>query len=84
MNGQEIFKIGPVELTRKEAEEIYASGKYILTSTAVYQVFFSPAQNRFYGHRLYWKKGARFCLRGRYHVCDGAFINKIIGHELLA
>lgn len=82
-NGKEYFKIGTVELFRDECEEIYNSKKYILTSTSVYQLFFSQASNIFYGQKVYYQKGARFTRQGRYHVFDGAYINDLIGFQLL-
>lgn len=79
---KEIVKIGSVELYRDEAEKLYSENKYILTSTAVYKIMYSTAQCMFYGQKVYWEKGARFCKRGRYFIFDGAHVNRAIGHEI--
>ena len=80
---KEIVKIGKVEMYKEEAEKIYSDGKYILTSTSVYQIKYSSAQKHFYGSRVYWEKGARFCKPGRYFVFDAAHVNRVLGFNLL-
>ena len=81
--GKEAVRIGTVEMYLEEAEAYYTEGRYLLTSTAVWQIMYSSAQNQYYGHRVYWQKGARFCRPGRYHAMKGEDVNKIIGCNLL-
>lgn len=81
---KEIIRIGPVEFYREDLEKLYVEKKYILTSTAVYQIMFSTAQNQFYGHRVYHQSGARFLRPGRFMDMTGKQINNLLGFDLLA
>lgn len=74
-------KAGNVELSKKEAEEIYNNKKYICTSTAIYQPHFSKAQNQIYFTKITEIKG--IAKRGRFYKLTAQEINKIIGREYL-
>ena len=76
-----IIKIGSVELTEQEAAAYYQQGKYICTSTAVWQIHYSQAQNRYYGTKLF--SAPRFARRGRYHALDAETINGIMGRQMI-
>ena len=78
----EIMKIGPVELTREEAEQIYTAGKYIVTYSKIYSVKFSPAQNRFYGSIVYAGKGG-MTRRGRHYIFPAEEVNRLVGCKLV-
>lgn len=75
-----IVRIGTVELTEEEAEQIQRSGKYIVTYSRIFQVCYSLAAG-WYGHELYYQP--KMAKRGRFHVMTGAAINKMLGFQLL-
>lgn len=77
----EIVKIGNVELTREEAETIYTEGKYICSYTGIFQIHFSSAQNKFYGHKVINYKG--YARRGCFYVQTAAQINHVLGQKIL-
>lgn len=74
-------KAGNVELTKTEAEEIYNSKKYVVTSTAIWQPRFSQAQNQIYFTRISNIKG--LAKRGRFYKLTANEINQILGQEYL-
>ena len=78
---ENIEKIGNVELTRSEAEQFYSENKYIVTYSRIFQIFFSEAQNSFYGHEIYNKPG--MAGRGRFYALTGKEINNILGIALV-
>lgn len=63
--------IGGVELSLKEVEDIYKNGLYIVTYGGVWQVNYSVAQRKYYGHMVVKEKG--IASHGRYSVCSGWF-----------
>lgn len=73
--------IGGVELSLKEVEEIYKNGLYIVTYGGVWQVNYSVAQRKYYGHMVVIEKG--IASPGRYYTMTGKAINKILGKEIL-
>lgn len=77
----EIVKIGNVELTREQAQEIYTQGKYIASYTGIYQIHFSQAQNKFYGHKVIEHKG--YAKRGRFFIQTADDINHVFGQKIL-
>ena len=78
---ENIEKIGNVELTRSEAEQLYSENKYIVTYSRIFQIFFSETQNSFYGHELYYKPG--MAGRGRFYALTGKEINNLLGFALV-
>lgn len=78
---EKIIKIGSVELTESEAEKLHTDGKYIVTYSKIYQLFWSNAQKCVYGNVIYTQKG--MTKRGRYFAMTGAAINDLLGFELV-
>lgn len=78
-----LVKIGNAELHVAEAQWLHEHNQYILTSSRVYQVCHSKNAG-YYGICLHWNKGARYTRPGRFHTGDAAWINSIIGTELLS
>lgn len=76
-----IVKIGTVELTEEEAYKMYEEGKYIVTYSKIYQLFYSAAQKRVYGQQIYSQKG--LARRGRFYSMDGETVNHILGFNLV-
>lgn len=74
-------KAGTVELNRQEAQEIYEGQRYVVTSTAIWQPFYSQAQDRYYFQRIIDYKG--IARRGRFYVMTAQEINSCIGQEIL-
>ena len=79
---KEVVKIGTVELFEDEAEKLYSSGKYIMTSSAVYQIFHSKNAG-YYGQRVHYKPHARYTRPGRFHTLTAKEINNVLGFTLL-
>ena len=75
-------KAGRVELTKKEAFEIYEQKKYIATSTAIYQPQYSQAQKAVYFTQISTIKG--IAKRGHFYKLTAQEINHILGYEYLA
>jgi hypothetical protein len=76
-----IIKAGFVELTEEEAFYIYQSGKYVVSYSGIYQPHYSNAQKTVYFSKVCSQKG--LARHGRFYVLDAAFINKLLGYELL-
>ena len=75
-------KIGTVTLFPEEAEEAYTQGKYIVTATKIYQICYSNAQQRYYGHQIYaTPKGQRMTLYGRYYAYTAEQVNRMLGAD---
>lgn len=79
----DIVKIGSVELTPAEAVKLYENNKYIVTLHAIYQLFWSNAQGRVYGSRVWYDKHARLTRPGRFFALSAAEVNNVLGFELL-
>ncbi len=77
----EIIKIGNVELYEKDIQKLYEEHKYIVTYGGVYQIFYSNAQKKFYGHKVINQKG--IAQRGRFYTMDAKTINHILGEKIL-
>lgn len=82
MNTEIYCKAGSVELTEKEAFQIYDEKKYIATSTAVYQPHYSQAQKAVYFSKVLTVKG--IARRGRFYTLTADEINRILGKEILS
>ena len=79
-----LVKIGTVTLFPEEAEEAYTQGKYLVTATKIYQIYYSNAQQRYYGQRIYaTNKGQRLTRPGRYYVYTAEQVNHLIGVKLV-
>ena len=78
---EKIVKIGNVELYESDALKLYQSGRYIVTYSRIYQLFYSAAQKRVYGTEIYYQKG--LCKRGRFHTLTGSDINKLVKMKLV-
>jgi hypothetical protein len=76
-----IVRIGNVELTEAEAYRMYAEGKYLVTYSKIYQVFYSVAQRRFYGIELYHHNG--MARRDRFYAMSGKDVNRLVGSHLV-
>lgn len=77
-----LVKIGTVTLFPEEAEEAYTQGKYIVTATKIYQICYSNAQQRYYGHQIYaTPKGQRMTLYGRYYAYTAEQVNRMLGAD---
>ena len=84
---QGIVKIGPVELTEKEAERLYGEHKYIVTYSKVFQLFHGgKSYPHVYGQVIYekpTKDGVGLARRGRFYALTGAAVNSVLGFSLV-
>ena len=78
---KEIVKIGNVEMSREKLEQIDIDNYYICSYVGVFQIFFSAAQNRYYGRKIINKKG--MAQRGRFYILSAKNINDILGQKIL-
>lgn len=82
-----IIKIGPVELTPEEAQQLYDDNKYIMTYTKVYALRYSDKLRRVTGDCIYTyprQKGAPgLSLRGRFHALSAKTLNNVLGFNLV-
>ena len=74
-----MVKIGPVELTEQEAENLYKEEKFIVTYGKIYQVCYSPNAG-YYGLCVYTKptKGIGLVKRGRFIVTSRAHAENLM------
>lgn len=79
--GNEIIKIGNVELYESEVQKLYEEKKYIVTYSGVYQIFYSNAQKQFYGQKIINQKG--IAARGRFYTMTAEAINHVLGEKIL-
>lgn len=77
----EVIKIGNVELTEKEAWELYENKMYIITYSKIYQLHYSQAQQKVYGQEIYHQKG--LARKGRFHKLTAKEINHLVGYQLV-
>ena len=85
MTGNEIIRIGNVQMHFSDALKLYNEKKYICTYSSIYQLSTYQANTeRGYSIKgtqvIYWPK---FELRGRWHARTAKEINKIIGTTIL-
>lgn len=76
-----IIKCSTVELTKQEAESIYYNKQYIVTSTAIFQPFYSNAQKTIYFQKVSIIRG--LAKRGRHYRLTAKEINHILGYQYL-
>lgn len=75
-------KAGNVELNEKEAFDIYNNGKYVCTSTAVWQPHYIGNQSQhIYFTKVLTVKG--IARRGRYYTLTAAQVNSVLGGKYL-
>lgn len=79
--GNEIIKIGNVELYETEVQKLYEEKKYIVTYSGVYQIFYSNSQKQFYGQKVINQKG--IARRGRFYTMKADAINHVLGEKIL-
>ena len=77
----DFFKIGTSEISRECLAKLDLSNNYVCNYSGVWQVFFSNADNIYYGVKVVSHKG--FAERGRYHILTGKEINHILGKKIL-
>jgi len=78
---EDIVRIGNVELTEEEAAQYYQERKYICTSSAVWQIHYSPAQRQYYGIKEIQVFG--IARRRRFYALDAETINRILNKKIL-
>ena len=77
--------IKDTEKKSRDIKKAYHDKKYIVTSNAIYQPYYSEAQQQYYANKVYQtKKGENLTLRGRFFHFTGEEVNKLLGVELLA
>ncbi len=76
-----VHKVGSAEFYHEDLKKIAEEEKYVCTSSAIYQIMFSPAQKRYYGNKVADIKG--IAQRGRYYLLTAKQINNILGYDLL-
>lgn len=68
-------------------EDGYNNGKrYVIRAYSVYQINYSQAQHCYVLMKLYTKPNrseVTYSYPGHYNVCDAAFVNRIVGFDLL-
>lgn len=80
-----IVRIGRVELTENDAQKLYEDKKYIVTYSAIFQLFYS-ANAGVYGQKIYQiatKGTGGFTRRGRFYAMDAKSINELVGFPLV-
>ena len=80
-----VIKIGNVELTENDAENLYTSGKkYLVTYSKIYEMKYSPAQKRYYGSVICTAgTGSNYARRGRFYAYTAKDVNWLLGCKLL-
>lgn len=73
--------IGKLTLSHDKALKLYFERKYIITYSAVYQLFYSNAQRRAYASEIY--RGQNLTRRGTYRAATAAEVNKLLQFDLL-
>lgn len=79
---ERIFKIGTVELLESDARDCYENGKFLVTYSSIFQVCYSAAQRRYYGHKVFSKStrgGGGFVKRGRFAALSADECNHLVG-----
>ena len=77
----DIVIIGNLTLSHNEVLKIYCSHKYIITYSAIYQVFYSAAQRRAYASEIY--HAPKLTRRGTYRTATAAEVNALLQFPLL-
>lgn len=82
---ENIVKIGRVELLESEALKMYQEQKYIVTYSAIFQLFYSVNAG-IYGQKIYQKptkESVGFTRRGRFYAMDAKAVNHLLGFNLV-
>lgn len=85
-----MVEIGNVQLTAETIEYIYheLNEHYLITYRTVYQIHYAKNYG-YYGSKIYYKQKDNtsgyvpLTKRGRYITCDGTYLNKLIGFQLV-
>lgn len=73
--------IGNLTLSHDEVLKHYCDHKYIITYSAVYQLFYSAAQRRAYAAEIF--RAPNLTRRGTYRAATAAEVNKLLQFDLL-
>ena len=73
--------IGKLTLSHDEVLRLYFAHKYIITYSAIYQLFYSNAQRRAYAAEIY--RAPNLTRRGTYQAATAAEVNKLLQFDLL-
>lgn len=73
--------IGRLTLSHNEVLKLYFAHKYIITYSAIYQLFYSNAQRRAYAVEIY--HAPNLTRRGTYRAATAAEVNKLLQFDLL-
>jgi hypothetical protein len=73
--------IGKPTLSHDEVLKLYFEHKYIITYSAIYQLFYSNAQRRAYSSEIY--RGQNLTRRGTYRAATAAEVNELLQFDLL-
>lgn len=73
--------IGNTKLSHADALQYYCSHKYIITYSAIYQLFYSAAQRRAYASEIY--HAPNLTRRGTYRAATAAEVNELLKFQLL-
>lgn len=77
----EIIRIGGVELTPEEALHYYQENRYIVNYGGVWQLFYSAAQKRVYGQKIYNARG--LTRKSRFFAMKAETVNHLVGFMLV-
>lgn len=73
--------IGRLTLSHDEVLKFYFEHKYIITYSAIYQLFYSNAQRRAYASEIY--RAPKLTRRGTYRAATAAEVNELLKFQLL-
>ena len=73
-----IVKIGSVELTEQEAEQLFNERRYIVTYSKIYQLVYRAGA--IHGKQIYSSAG--MTRRGRFFALTGEQINHLVGFKI--
>lgn len=73
-----IIKIGGVELTEQEAQQLFNDRRFIVTYGKIYDITYRNGS--FHGKEIYKSKG--MTRRGRYFALTADQINNLVGFKL--
>lgn len=73
--------IGNLAISHDEVLKLYFEHKYIITYSAIYQLFYSAAQRRAYASKIY--SAPNLTRRGTYRAATAAEVNELLQFDLL-
>lgn len=73
--------IGKLTLSHDEVLKLYFAHKYIITYSAIYQLFYSAAQRRAYASEIY--RAPNLTRRSTYRAATAAEVNELLQFPLL-